>query len=55
MKQKKIRIFTLKLPESLNAKLPQTMEEGEQFGKDFNGWNDTIEQISRYLYGRSSS
>nr|CAH0103622.1 unnamed protein product [Daphnia galeata] len=42
-------IVTLKLPETLGAKLPQTLEEGEDFGKDFEGWADTIQQISRKL------
>ena len=42
-------IVTLKLPETLGAKLPQTLEEGEDFGKDFEGWADTIQQISRWL------
>jgi hypothetical protein len=41
-------VVTLKLPETLGAKLPQTLEEGEQFGKDFNGWSDTVQHISRY-------
>ena len=41
-------VVTLKLPETLGAKLPQTLEEGEQFGKDFNGWNDTVQHLSRY-------
>lgn len=40
-------IVTLKLPETLGAKLPQTLEEGEDFGKDFQGWADAIQQISR--------
>ncbi|EFX84970.1 hypothetical protein DAPPUDRAFT_99384 [Daphnia pulex] len=40
-------IVTLKLPETLGAKLPQTLEEGEDFGKDFEGWADAIQQISR--------
>lgn len=42
-------VVTLKLPETLGAKLPQTLEEGEQFGKDFNGWSDTVQHISRYF------
>uniref|UniRef100_A0A0P5NDD0 Organic cation transporter protein n=2 Tax=Daphnia magna TaxID=35525 RepID=A0A0P5NDD0_9CRUS len=42
-------IVTLKLPETLGAKLPQTLEEGEDFGKDFKGWAHTIQQISRIL------
>lgn len=42
-------VVTLKLPETLGAKLPQTLEEGEQFGKDFNGWNDTVQHLSRWM------
>ncbi|XP_057364698.1 carcinine transporter-like [Daphnia carinata] len=42
-------IVTLKLPETLGAKLPQTLEEGEDFGKDFKGWVHTIQQMSRLL------
>lgn len=26
----------LRLPETLNHRLPQTLEEGEEFGKDWN-------------------
>lgn len=40
-------VVTLKLPETLNAKLPQTLEEGELFGKDFHGWAETFRKISR--------
>lgn len=40
-------VVTLKLPETLGAKLPQTLEEGENFGKGFDGWSDTFQQISR--------
>lgn len=39
-------VVTLRLPETFDAKLPQTMEEGEEFGKDFAGWKQTIQQIS---------
>ena len=28
-------VVGLRLPETLHKKLPQTMEEGEEFGKDF--------------------
>jgi len=31
----------LRLPETLHHKLPQTVEEGEEFGKDFN-MNDCL-------------
>lgn len=40
-------IVTLKLPETLGAKLPQTVEEGELFGKDFQGWQDIVHRIPR--------
>ena len=40
-------VVTLKLPETLGVKLPQTLEEGEHFGKDFNGWTDTMQRISK--------
>lgn len=32
-------LFCLFLPESLNCELPQTMEDGEQFGKDQKFWS----------------
>ena len=40
-------LVTLKLPETLDAKLPQTLSEGEEFGKDFSGWRHSIQQLSR--------
>lgn len=40
-------LATLKLPETLNAKLPQTLSEGEEFGKDFAAWRHTIQELSR--------
>ena len=29
-------LCSLRLPETLHQRLPQTVEEGEEFGKDFN-------------------
>ncbi len=43
-------LVTLKLPETLNTKLPQTMVEGEEFGKDFAGWSHTFRHILRYIF-----
>jgi len=34
-------LVALRLPETLNASLPTTIEEGEEFGKDFS-WADCI-------------
>ncbi|XP_064109359.1 carcinine transporter-like isoform X1 [Macrobrachium nipponense] len=34
-------ILAFRLPETLQQKLPNTMEEGEEFGKDF-GWKDCM-------------
>jgi hypothetical protein len=35
---------SLRLPETLHFKLPQTLEEGEEFGKDFD-FNDCFRCI----------
>lgn len=34
-------IIGLRLPETLHHRLPQTLEEGEEFGKNFS-WNDCL-------------
>lgn len=38
-------LLTLRLPETLDAKLPQTIEEGEEFGKDFVGWKSLFSLV----------
>lgn len=40
-------VITLKLPETLHAKLPQTIEEGESFGREFSVWNEIREMLHR--------
>lgn len=40
-------LISLSLPETLNAKLPQSIEEGEMFGKDFSGWQDIVDRMHR--------
>ena len=39
--------MTLRLPETLNEKLPQTLEEGEEFGKNFQ-WFSLNPKLTRY-------
>lgn len=40
-------ITSLSLPETLHVKLPQSVEEGELFGKDFSGWQDIMDRMHR--------
>lgn len=40
-------LATLRLPETLHAKLPQTIEDGELFGNDFSGWDDILILVRR--------